>query len=72
MNKRYRRQRYYYQIHLVGARIVDGKALWNGMLEAEREVERKSAELAAQTGRKLHAYMIVREPRRRRTIGVMG
>lgn len=64
-----RRRRYYYRIHLNGGRIIDGHEMWKGMLEAEREVEKKSAELAERVGRKLYAYMIMREPRRRRLTG---
>lgn len=62
-----RRRKYYYRIHLTGSRIVDGREMWAGMLEAEREVEKKSAALAEKTGRELYAYMVMREPRRRKS-----
>lgn len=68
-SRRPRRQRFYYEIHLRGA-VVDGTELWYGMLEAEREVERKSKSLVELTGKPLRGALIMRlnrRPRDRRT-----
>ena len=62
--RRRRRTRYYYEIHLRGQVVVAGEQLWNGMLEAEREVEQKAGDIALRTGRPQRGYLIIKLSRR--------
>lgn len=56
-----RRRRYYYQIHLPGRVVIDGEALYSGMLEAERVVAARALELSEQLKRPGPGYMIMRK-----------
>lgn len=54
-----RRRRFYYEIHLSEKYMVAGSELFSGMLEAEREVERKAAEIAKQLSLPLRGCIIM-------------
>lgn len=62
-----RRRRFYYEIHLSEKYMVAGSELFSGMLEADREVERKAAEIAERINRPLRGCIIMEQRLRKRS-----
>ena len=60
IHRRPRRKHFYYEIHLRGGYVVQGRALWSGMLEAEREVEQKAGDISAKVGRPQRGFIIIK------------